>query len=272
MRLAFHNGEVHSPQVYMPNLYTRGVSGVSGVSGLGVDYAQEFSDAGVQDLYNSDPNSSLANFAAGMPSAAMTGYADYKQMGGGTKGAIIGGAAGTLAMIAPFTGPAAPFVLLAAALIGPIASMFKGCGATCTQASAIADRSQQAANQIMDRYKAEPIHYYSIQQAALAAMQDVIKYLQGACSSATLGAAGQRCISERLDPNACFIKDDQGGCHNFWIDYINPIKNDPTVVPDPIDTSTVGGKLQGLFSSIPMPLVLGGAGIVLLLLASGDGK
>lgn len=269
MRLAFHNGEVHSPQVYRPNLYTRGVHGIGADY---PDYAQEFADSGVQSLMNDDPDSKLANFAAGLPTAAMTGYSTYQQTGGGTKGAILGGAAGALTTIAPFTGPAAPFVALAASLIGPIASMFKGCGTTCTQASAIADRSQQAANQIMARYKSEPIHYRSIQQAALAAMQDVMRYLQGACGSATLGAAGQRCISERLDPNACFIKDDQGGCHNFWIDYINPIANDPTVVPDPIDTSSPSGMIQGLFSNIPMPVLLGAAGIGLYFLMGDNGK
>ena len=260
MRLAFQDGEVHMPQRYTPNLYHRGYRGGYGMRGLG--------DA-VSDLSASDSSSNLVNFAATLPTASITGASTANMLGGSVTADIVGGAQAGLMVAAPFTEPAAPFVLAAAQLIGPIASMFKGCGQTCTMASQIADRSQQAADQIMANYKSQPIHYRSIQQAALAAMQDVMKYLQGACSSQTLGAAGQRCISERLDPNACVIKDAQGGCHNFWIDYINPITNDPAVVPDP--PSAASSALSGV-GGLPMPLILGGAGILAYVLFAGDGK
>jgi len=271
MRLAFHNGEVHSPQMYMPNLYHR-----PGVRGLGVDYAQEFADATQGMTFDQGP--SMTDVLGGSFAGAVQGASYATAIGGGKTGPVIGAAiagtslAATIMAFSAAAGPFAPFVAMAGSLIGPIASMFKGCGTTCTQATKIANDCQVAADQIIARYRAEPIHYYSVQQAALAAMDDIMRYLRGACGSATLGAAGQRCISERLDPNACVIKDDQGGCHNFWIDYVNPIANDTTVVPDPIDTSSASGMLQGLFSNIPMPVILGVAGVGLYFLMSGDGK
>jgi hypothetical protein len=155
-----------------------------------------------------------------------------------------GSAAAGLAVIAPFTGPAAPFLMAAAALIGPIASLFKGCGASCTQSSKYADQAQAAAEQLSKDYWAQPVRYKSTQTQTLAYLDQVAGWLRQSCSDPSLGAAGQRCISERLVrggtapwcPSA-----DHTGC-DFYTTLYDPIANDTGVVPDPgpVDTAASG--------------------------------
>jgi hypothetical protein len=111
-----------------------------------------------------------------------------------------------------------------------------------------------------------PVHFYSMQQAALNNFQFGVDAMRKACGDPSLGDAGVRCISERLDPNACAIKDANGGCHNAWIDFYNPIKNDPNVVPDP-PQATSGVSLPGGFS-LPLPVLLAGAGLLVFSMVS----
>lgn len=260
MRLSFQDGYAYTPGTYNPGLYYRGKNSLGDIN-----YADEYAQA----TQGFDPNAgySTSNLVGGAVTGAMQGAGYASAIGGGKTGPLVGAAiagtslAATIMMFSAAAGPFAPFVALAGGLIGPIASMFKGCGATCTQATKIADDSQKAAEQIFARWNAEPVKYYSIQQAALAAMEDIWRYLSGACSSATLGAAGQRCVSERQ----------RGGKYDFFVHYVDPIANDPNIVPDPVDESSVAGivgNIKGLFSGIPMPLLLGGAGVIALLVMS----
>lgn len=243
MRLAFDNGTVYVPGKYHPGLY-----------GLGQDTTDTSSwDSG---LGQSDPNSSLMNFAQTLPSAAMSGAATANMLGGSVKADIVGGAQAGLMAAAPFTGPAAPFVLAAASLIAPIASMFKGCGATCTQASQIANQATAAAQSIMDRWAAAPVKYASIQKAALAALNDVWNYIAGSCQKIG-GKGGSQCIADRQ----------RGGKYDFFAWAIDPIANYQPIVPDPPTPGTLSSALSG--SSLPIPLILGGAGLVVFLLMSG---
>lgn len=248
MRLAFNNGQVYTPGTYHQGLY-----------GLGdlPNYAQESWDAG---LGQSDSDSSLMNFAMTLPSAAMTGAATANQIGGGNTGSIVGGIQAGLMTAAPFTGPAAPFVLAAAALIGPVASMFKGCGSSCTQATTIANNAEAAAESLLQRYNAQPVKYYSIQQAYLAAQEDVWKYISGSCSKIG-GQGGTQCIADRQ----------RGGKYDFFIHYVDPVANATDIVPDPVAPNALSSLFSGDGTGIPMPLLLGGAGIIaLLLLSSGS--
>lgn len=253
MRLAFDNGTVYVPGKYHPGLY--------GIGQL-PDYAQEFNDANLNDLYNNDPGSKLVNFASTLPSAAITGASTAEMLGGSLKADIIGGAQAGLMTVAPFTGPAAPFVLTAASLIGPIASMFKGCGVTCTQATTIANNAEAAAESLLQRWNSEPVKYRSIQQAYLAAQQDVWNYISGSCQKIG-GQGGQQCIADRQ----------RGGKYDFFIHYVDPVANETDIVPDPVVPGVEGvlSSVTGLFSSLPIPLILGGAGILLLLMVSGSG-
>lgn len=245
MRLAFHNGTAYVPGKHSFGLY-----------GIGDSPSNEW-DSG---LSQSDPNSSLVNFAQTLPSAAMSGAATANMLGGSVTADIVGGAQAGLMAAAPFTGPAAPFVLAAASLIAPIASMFKGCGQTCKEATTIANNAEAAAESLLQKWNATPVKYRSIQQAYLAAQQDVWNYIQGGCQKIG-GQGGQQCIADRQ----------RGGKYDFFIHYVDPVANETDIVPDPTPVST---GLASLFSgsSLPMPLIIGGAGLVFLLMASGGDK
>ena len=252
MRLAFHNGTTYVPPKYHP-----GLSGVGDTP----NYAQEAWDAG---LGQSDPSSNLMNFASTLPSAAITGAATANMLGGSVTADIVGGTQAGLMAAAPFTGPAAPFVLAAASLIGPIAAQFKGCGVTCTQATTIANNAEAAAESLLQKWNATPVKYKSIQQAYLAAQQDVWNYIQGSCQKIG-GQGGQQCIADRQ----------RGGKYDFFIHYVDPVANETDIVPDPVTASTGIASLfsgSGTVAGLPMPLILGGAGLLVLFLVSGDGK
>lgn len=187
----------------------------------------------------------------------------------------IAAAAGTLAAIAPFTGPAAPFLMAAAALIGPIASMFKGCGATCTQATAYANDAASALAKLHDDYFAQPVRYASMQAGTLGLMQQVMGSLQQLCGNPALGAAGQRCISERLirgAPAPWCDKPNKIGC-DIWTVIYDPVANDPNVIPDPVaDTvlNSFGINPQTKVFGVALSDLILPAGALLLILAMGD--
>lgn len=143
-----------------------------------------------------------------------------------------------LTTIAPFTGPGAPFVAAAAGiadLVGAALKLFSGCGQTCVQSSQYANQAESILNNLTQSYFATPTpRPASFQQNTLQSIQQILNWLQQMCSNPQLGAAGQRCISERLV---------QGGtapwCPNpgnkgcDWITaYYQPVANDPNVVPD----------------------------------------
>lgn len=202
-----------------------------------------------------------------------------------TGSAIAGTIAGTLAAIAPFTGPAAPFIAGLAALVGPIAMQFQGCGQTCIEATKYADQAGAALEQIIHNYFAQPVRTASSRDAALAAVNQVILWIRNACGNPALGKAGQDCISQRVDPNAChwtasangFHENAAGGwdytffgpsgsgsaCFNYIKAYVEPLQNDPGVVPDPpgLGGGTTGGSslpslLSGSVAGIPMSILV----------------
>lgn len=228
---------------------------------------------------------SNAAIASGATSGLLVGAATAQ----GTGSTIAGIAAGTLEAIAPFTGPAAPFVAAAGALIGPIVKLFSGCGATCTQATTYANQAETALQELVRQYFAQPIRYRSSQTAALAAINQVFAALQTSCSNPALGKAGQNCISQRLVASACQWKaspDSFSGCTytpfgsagsgsacwNWVVGYYNPIANDPCVVPDPVTNAATaalsamaGSGLGVSLSSLPGWVVP--AGVLLLIWA-----
>jgi hypothetical protein len=176
--------------------------------------------------------------------------------------------------LAAATGPAAPFVLAATALLGPMIKLltnaFKGCGQTCVQATQYANQAEQALKQVNAQYAAQPVHYLSAQQHALALIDQLFNALHDSCSNPALGPAGQRCISERLVKGGTAPwcpNPGHTGCD--WITlYRDPIANDPHVVNDPPVVSTTGSGLSTDVSiagmNIPVVLL---AGIGLLVMA-----
>lgn len=149
-----------------------------------------------------------------------------------------------------------------------IANMFHGCGQTCTIAAQDADKAQQLLVNNLNQYMSQPIHYKSLQLAAANNAQTLFNALHQACADPSLGPAGQRCISERLVKGGSAPWCPTGtGCD--WITvYLDPILNDPNVVPDPA-ASTVTNDLNSVVNAAAVsgtnltPLLLIGGAILL---------
>jgi hypothetical protein len=183
-----------------------------------------------------------------------------------TGASLTGVLVGALAAI-PIAGPIAAAV---AALGVELANLFSGCGQTCVEATNIANQAEPLLQQNLDQYLAAPVHYASLQAAALNNFTLTWNALQQACSNPQLAAAGQRCISDR-QAGACTWKASPGGwsqdstgkwsytgygaagsgsaCWNWFVGYHDPIANDPTVVPDPSPVSSAVSSVGSLISS-----------------------
>lgn len=212
-----------------------------------------------------------------------------------TTTSILGALGSTLTVF----GLALPVVGTAiAAIIGiglAIANVFKGCGQTCVAATNIANQCDTLLSQNVNAYTGSPVRYASMQAAALNTFDTTWAAMQQACGDPSLGAAGQRCITDR-QRGACTWKASAGGwnadgtytkwgaagsgsdCWNWFIGLRDPIANDPFVQPDPVAgssststgtpaTSTGSTVIAGI--SIPTPLLIGG-GLLLALFASGE--
>jgi len=202
------------------------------------------------------------------------------------------GAGLTTAMLVAFSVIPGPIGAAVGALIGlasTIASMFGGCGQTCIQASNIANQVEPALQQNLKEYLAAPVHYASLQKAALNNFDTAWSALTQACGNPQLQTAGQNCIADRQQ-GACHYKTSQGGwnngtytypgtsgsgstCWNWFVGYRDPIANDPTVVPDPVRssasssgvTSATGTSVSNV-AGISPALLIGGALLVLAML------
>ena len=98
--------------------------------------------------------------------------------------------------------------------------------------------------QMADLYWGASPRTKSTQQYVLSQMQQIISALQQACSSPALGAAGQRCISERLVRGGTAPWCPTGTGCDYYTSIVDPIANDTNVVDDtnPL-TSLTGGTL-----------------------------
>jgi hypothetical protein len=168
------------------------------------------------------------------------------------------GILGSLSAIAAGTSIAGPIGLAitgAIALGAALYQVFSGCGQTCTEATSYVNQAEPILQQNLDNYLAAPVHYYSLQQAALNNFNTAWQAVLAACGQSALGQAGVNCIADR-QAGACHYKTSPGGwqqnlggnwsyvypgtngsgpaCWNWFIGYHDPIANDPTVVPDPV--------------------------------------
>jgi len=205
--------------------------------------------------------------------------------------AVTGQLAGALAGI-PVVGAA----VSAAAQIGLLlANVFSGCGQTCVEATNLANQAEPILQQNLDNYLSAPIHYASLQAAALNNFDLTWQALMSACSNPALGSAGQSCISAR-QAGSCAYKTSPAGwnqvngvwqyqrpgangsgpaCWNWFVGYRDPIANDPSVVPDPVPgaasltslVSDIGLNPGSTFFGIPLPDLLA-LGAALLLAAA----
>jgi hypothetical protein len=138
-------------------------------------------------------SSNTSNVFGGAAAGMTIGYQTAMQTGSKLSGAIAGG----IAMAAPFTGPAAPFVTAAASLVAPLTRLINGCGDTCIQATNIVNEAEPRLRALRDEYLNAPVRTVQMQTAVLEYMDEVFTWIQDACGQVG-GAAGQRCISERL--------------------------------------------------------------------------
>jgi len=187
---------------------------------------------------------------------------------------VAGGVAGALAVVAPFTGPAAPFIAAAAGLIAVLTPVFnRGCGPTCTQATAIANQAADALVEVERRYWAQPVRTEASRLAALGLIDDVIAQLQRMCGNPALGDAGRRCISERIVRGGSAPWCPTGtGCDWFTV-HRDPIANDTGVVGDGGGStvlSSVGIDPTTTVFGMPLSQLVIPAGLVGLALAMGD--
>lgn len=199
-------------------------------------------------------------------------------------------------------GPVGAAIAGIAAIGVAVANLFSGCGQTCVEATNIANQAGALIDQAYTHYMSSPVHYQSMQTAYLNLFDGTWAAMVKACSDPNLGAAGQRCISDRQrgscayqvapfgwqqDPTTgkwTWIEAGANGsgtvCWNSFVGRRDPVANDPTVVPDPagaiVDSHT--GAVTGIQPSIfggsgpsVMPLLLiGGAGILALSLLGND--
>lgn len=136
-----------------------------------------------------------------------------------------------------------------------IASMFKGCGQTCVQASNIADQVEVQMKQMLQAYMNAPVHYASVQQAYLTQWDAFWQALTQACSDPNLQDAGKRCISDR-QRGACVIHDSSGACWDWFKGYRDPVANDPNIVPDPTSITTAQNILSNVTGGSMSPMLL----------------
>ncbi len=197
------------------------------------------------------------------------------------------GIVGALGLATAVTGPLAPFVAAAGAIVGLVANLVgnSGCGNTCTQATAVANAVEQQLKNNLAAWQSST-KTVSQQQAALAVFDYAYSKLLQGCNVPSLGNAGSRCVVERLSPSFCnanpqYIAQASSlgtTCGRFpWpLWYRDPVANDPAVVPDPVVTVTGPGGVVytggtsgstdvlaslGLGSLDPMTLI--GIGLVL---------
>lgn len=197
---------------------------------------------------------------AGAASGIMTGI-----LTGSVKRGSIAAAGAALAALAPMTGPAAPFIAAIGGIVTGLATMFNGCGQTCTEATKYANRASEAFEQIKSQYWAQATRTRSSQTAALMALDAIANELYAACSNPALGPAGERCISERLVRGGtapwCPTPDHRG-C-DFFATIRDPIANDAGVVDDPV-ADQVSAALGVDVGGADMTLLALGAGALLL--------
>jgi hypothetical protein len=223
--------------------------------------------------------------AAGALSIAATAASN---MPTGTKiEASIGTALLTAAALTP---PPANAILAAAGVIAEALAAFgvgAGCGDTCIKATAIVNQAEPAFLANVQQYHAGQISQEQAQQTYI----NLWTAVQVACK-AIPGAAGQNCISDRAagsckwhqtdsSPLLAFPGEPQPGeCWNWYLGYFGPLTVPalvPYVDPNAQASSATGGDSLASFGAgitsalagIPSSYYLVGAGLLLLVAASG---
>jgi hypothetical protein len=159
--------------------------------------------------------------------------------------------------VAPLTGPAAPFVAAAGAIMAFVANFTQGCGNTCIAATRIVNELEPYLKKNVADYLAIPTpRPSSAQQAALAVFDQVWSTVVTQCSNGSLGDAGARCISDRQ----------RGGKWDWFAYYRDPIASDGTVVDDSVGANlySPSSVLQSVSNVVSGHTVGIGVGLAIL--------
>ena len=222
----------------------------------------------------------------GMGQASSTGSTVASLVTAGAS--VTTGILGTLSALAAGTSVAGPVGLIITGVVAIgilLMKVFSGCGQTCVEATDIANQVEPILLQNLQTYLSAPIHYASLQAAALNNFNTAWQGLVQGCGSGVLASttAGSNCISDRQQ-GSCHYKTSPGGwqqdasgnwsyvypgasgsgtaCWDWFIGYHDPIANDPTVVPDPTSTTALENDMAGSTSasasasSLPWPLLI----------------
>lgn len=161
-------------------------------------------------------------------------------------------------------GPVGAAVAGLVALGVGIANLFGGCGQSCVVATQIDNRFGDLLAQNFNTYMASPVHYRSLQLAALNNFDTLWNGFQQMCSNA---GVLQKCVADRQagachyrSPAGAWVSDGSGGwkfdgavgppCWNWFTGMRDPIANDPAVVPDPSPVSSVSAAAGSAGSSL----------------------
>jgi hypothetical protein len=193
------------------------------------------------------------------------------------------GALSAAAVGGSMAGPIGLAIAGVAAIAIVLVKIFSGCGQTCVEATAIANQVEPVLLQNLQQYMAAPVHYASLQAAALNNFNTAWQGLVQGCGSGALATtkAGENCIANRQQ-GSCAYKTSPGGwqqdasgnwsyvypgangsgtaCWDWFIGYYDPIANDPTVVPDPVagasSSSSSSSGAASTAGSFPWPLLI----------------
>ncbi len=195
-----------------------------------------------------DANQTMQSIQVGGSLAAGAGSAIVGSIAA-SGGLILGVAASA---ILPFVGPA----LMGVTML--VQELAKGCGQTCIVASNYANQAEEALRQNLAAYRALPIPRTKVQQAvAVANFRTIWDAMSRACQTPALADAGQRCVTDRQE-GACHPEwMTNGQCWNWFVGYLDPIRNDPNVIDDPAPTFASGPPfLSGDIGGGLLPLAL----------------
>ena len=217
--------------------------------------------------------------------------AQFATQGAATTAGILA----SLSILPAVAGPIGAAVAGLVAIGSAIAGIFSGCGQTCIIASQDANKVGDFMAQNMETYLKAPVHYKSLQAAALNNFDFAWKALVQACGNPQLSTAGQNCIADRQQ-GACKWTASPGGwqqqngqwiyvpwgpagsgtaCWNYFVGMRDPIANDPTVVPDPVPSSAGGTTSAGVTPSgtafnfqelMPLALIAGAVILAMVIL------
>ncbi len=157
--------------------------------------------------------------------------------------------------------PALAVPLIGAAAVGitiaviELIKLSKGCGETCIVTSQWANQAEDLLKKNLDAYMSGP-RTKSAQNTAISNFHVIWEQLRQLCAQAGTGDAGVRCITDRQE-GACKWRDSAGACFNWFSGYLDPIRNDPSVVDD-----SIGAQASGVFQNLSsggdlLPLALG---------------